>query len=325
MDWPREFTPIAAILSKKLGYTLLKPKRELSGKSGARTYTCLPESTVGRPLAVIVKVGAQAVLDADLHGLRMAQSMFRDAGEMLEGHVRADGLVAIPLKVVSDNAMPFGEWYLSADPTSVGKVVDELFTEVLRLGDLTLSAVNENAFAQYAIHDPKAFNEALCELGRDGQELLAWWLRSTATDPSGTVRRLAHGDLHSGNILVTAPAGRPYVIDFGATGVHHFPRDLAKFEREIWLRLFRPTEPNRVAACEELAAALDAAPAVDSEVLKALEVLRQLRSLVAKFASAGTCVEHDFDVALLAQFMFAAANRDERDSVRRAALARALL
>ena len=77
--------------------------------------------------------------------------------------------------------MPFDEWYLSADPTSVGKVVDELFTEVLRLGDLTLSAVNENAFAQYAINDSKAFNEALCELGHDGQELLAWWLRSTAT------------------------------------------------------------------------------------------------------------------------------------------------
>src|SRR5882724_1454817 len=112
MDWPREFTTIAAVLSEKLGYTMLKPKRELSGKSGARTYTCLPESTIGRPLAVIVKVGAQAVLDADLHGLRLAQSMFRDAGEMLEGHVRADRLVAIPLKVVSDNAMPFDEWYL---------------------------------------------------------------------------------------------------------------------------------------------------------------------------------------------------------------------
>ena len=207
---------------------------------------------------------------------------------------------------------------------SAGKVIGELFTEVLRLGDLTLSAVNENAFAQYVIHDPKVFNQALSELGRDGQELLAWWLRAKETDPSGTVRRLAHGDMHSRNILVTAPTGRPYVIDFGATGIHHFPRDLAKLEREVWLRLFRPTEPDRVAACEELAAAVDAAPRVDSEVLKALEVLRQLRSLAARFVSAETSAEYEYDVAALAQFMFAAANRHERDSVRRAALVRAL-
>ena len=112
MDWPQEFVPIVEVLSRKLGWTMLRPIRELSGKSGARTYTCLPESSVGRPLAVIVKVGREAVLDTDLNGLRFAQSVFRDAGEMLEGHVRDEGMVAIPLRIVSDNAIPFDEWYL---------------------------------------------------------------------------------------------------------------------------------------------------------------------------------------------------------------------
>lgn len=324
MDWPMEFASTIAALSRGLDFTELKPICELSGKSGARTYLCLPESNIGRPAAVIAKVGREAVLDADLHGLRLAQSMFRDAGEMLNGYVRSDGIVAIPLKIVSDNVTHFDEWYLSADPIKVSEVVSELFIDVLRLGELTLSAVNENAFAQYVIHNPKVFNQALSELGRSGQELFAWWLHAEVTDQYGTVRRLAHGDLHSRNILVAAPVGRPYVIDFGASGIHHFPRDLAKFERDIWLRLFRPTESDRVAACEELAAALDVTSRVDSEVLKATEVLQQLRSLAARFVSAETSVDHEYDVALLAQFMFAAANRDEPDSVRQAALVRAL-
>jgi SAM-dependent methyltransferase len=322
MEWPSGLADIGAELARRLGFSGLHIVRELSGASGARTFMCRPESAAGRPHSVIVKIGPAGVMAADLGGLLLARTMFRDAGAMLDSHLSAGGLVAIPLTLAGRSPVTLAEWYAAASSADAAQLVDEIFIDVLRVPQLTVSTVNHSAFACYTITDPAALRQRLAELGDEGKQLWRWWRQAAERSTAASARRLGHGDLHSGNILCSDGPARVSVVDFGATGNHHYLRDFARLEREVWLVLHRPGDADRVSSCAALAAAHDDPAAADGENAKAMAMLGRLRSLAKEHSPSAVDMTGEYEVALLAQFMFAAASR-AAEPVRRAALARA--
>src|SRR5205085_2177832 len=130
--------------------------------------------------------------------------------------------------------------------------------------------------------------------------------------------------LHSGNFLVDRK-GSAHVIDFGSIGSQwHAWRDLTKVVRDIYLELFRPAQ-DRQNAVEELwktvgVVSVPGAPCPDPELEKARSALQTLE----EFAAAGIPPDVDwareYQVALLAVFMFAASDDRRLAGQRRAAL-----
>ncbi|NMO55224.1 methyltransferase domain-containing protein [Actinoplanes sp. TBRC 11911] len=321
IEWPEEFAGLRTAIAERAGYQELSIVERLSGASGAATFLCRPESTMGRPHHLVVKAGPAALLRQDLDGLRRARTMFRDAGTMLDDHVEIDGQIAIPLALAGNRPATFATWFAGATLAEVEAVVDDVLLHTLRLPDLALQPTNKNAFACHTLTEPEKLGRRLADLGIDGSRLWLWWAQATerSTRPSAT--RLAHGDLHGGNILVSDGEPRTHVVDFAATRPAHYLTDLAKLERDIWLRLYRGDETDRVAACARLAES--SVQSAEPEEKKALAALRRIQAIAAKFAPPDLDGVWEYEVALAAQFMFAAGSVHLSLPARRAALARA--
>lgn len=303
MEWPVEFANIHAALLEHLGYTSLDIIRVMSGLSGAATYLCKPESQLGRPNPVVVKVGNATEMSRDINGLRQARTMFRDAGQMLDTHVECGGMIALPLSLIGEDAMPFSEWYVNACTEDAVAAVDDLFRNVLRLEHLALNLTNRSVFRCHTIDDPIAVQRRLSALGSAGAQLWLWWEQAFTLVSSVSATRLAHGDLHGGNILVTADGSRTNVVDFGSVGEKHYLMDIVSLERDIRLK-FDPTnhhEPERTEAVTE-----------------------RLRDLARAHAPSGVDSTFEYDVALATRFMFTAASTHASEEIRRAALSHAV-
>jgi SAM-dependent methyltransferase len=321
MEWPEEFAGVHAAIAERAGFQELAIVQRLSGASGAATFLCRPESTMGRPQYLVIKAGPAAILSQDLEGLRRARLMFRDAGAMLDSHVESDGQMAIPLTLAGSRPSTFAEWLPGATSEEAEAVVDDVLRNTLRLEHLTLHPTNKSAFGCHTLTRPEMLSRRLTDLGIDGSRLWLWWIQASERSTRHSAIRLAHGDLHGGNILVSDADPRTHVVDFAATRSGHYLTDLAKLERDIWLRLYRGDETDRVAACARLAE-LDN-DAAGPEEQKALALFRQLHGIANEFVPSGLDTEYEYEVALVAQFMFAAASVHHSMSARRAALTRA--
>lgn len=303
MEWPAKFADIHTALLEHLGYSSLDIIRDMSGLSGAATYLCRPESRLGRPNPVVVKVGSAADLAKDIDGLRQARTMFRDAGKMLDTHVKRGGMIALPLSLVGEDAVPFAEWYVTARPEDAVAAVDDLFRNVLRLEHLALNLTNRSVFRCHTIDDPAAVQRMLSALGSAGAQLWLWWDQAFTRVSSVSATRLAHGDLHGGNILVSTDGVRTNVVDFGSVGEKHYLIDIVNLERDIRLK-FDPAnqqEPERTDAVTE-----------------------RLRELAQAYAPTDVDANFEYDVALATRFMFTAASRHASEEIRRAALRHAV-
>jgi Phosphotransferase enzyme family len=321
MRWPEGERAIAMELAKRLGHTALIPVRELSGVSGARTYLCLPEGSHGRPNAIVVKIGAESLLELDLAGLRLAAAYFRDADLALEASTTAGGLTAIPLRLVSSDAITFEDLYRGdSSPDRVISLIDELFDDVLRLPDLTVQLTSTNAFALYSIIDEPRLARELHDVGDGVPGLIDWWSRARATVQSGSYSRLCHGDLHGRNVLVSIEPERVYAVDFGQTREDHALRDLAKLEREIHLTLLGASHAGRWTSGVLGSVAPEIGHNADPELVKASAAVARIRDHAKNHLPSDAVVQFEYGVALLAQFMFAAGNRALPMATRRAAL-----
>jgi len=303
VDWPPEFADIRAVLLEHLGYTSLNIIRDMSGRSGAATYLCNPESRLGRPNAVVVKVGKATDLARDIDGLRHARTMFRDAGGMLDTHVEYGDMIALPLSLVGKDAVSFQKWYASASPEDAVAAVDDLFRNVLRLEHLALNPTNRSVFRCHTIDDPAAVQRRLSALGSEGAQLWLWWEQAFTRVSSVSATRLAHGDLHSGNILVSTDGPRTNVVDFGSVGEKHYLTDIVTLEQDIRLKL----------------------DLVNEQALKRMNaVTGRLRELARAYAPADIDADFEYNVALATRYMFTAASKHASEEVRRSALRYAL-
>lgn len=303
MEWPPEFASIHAALLENLGYTSLDIVRDISGLSGAATYLCSPESRLGRPNPVVVKVGPAADLARDIDGLRQARIMFRDAGRMLDTYVEHRDMIALPLSLIGEDAMPFTEWYKTASSEEAVAAVDDLFCNVLRIGHLAVNPTNRSVFRCHTINETTVVQRRLSALGPEGAQLWLWWEQASKRVSSPSATRLAHGDLHGGNILVSTDRARTNVVDFGNVGEKHYLTDIVKLERDIQLKHD---------------------PAHEQEPERTDAVARRLRELAREYAPTNIDASVEYDAALLAQFMFTAASRHAPEEIRYVALREAL-
>ncbi|MFA1539965.1 methyltransferase domain-containing protein [Actinomadura monticuli] len=308
MEWPPKYAGIHAALLDRFNFTSLAIVRDMSGASGAATYLCLPESSLGRPHQMVVKVGAAEDLSRDVDGLRLARTMYRNAGQMLDAQVEHRELIALPLSLTGTNAVPFAEWYTTATAAEAVTALDDLFHNVLRLDQLTLNLTNRSVFRCHTIDDPASVHRRLSALGIEGARLWAWWDQAFTRLSISSATRLAHGDLHGGNILVSASHGSADgpgidVVDFGNVGEKHYLADFVSLERDIVLKL-------------------DPDAALEPERTEA--VTGRLRELARAHAPSGVDPDFEYDVALATRFMFSAASAHASEELRRTALDHAL-
>lgn len=303
MQWPAKFAGVRAALLERLDYTGLDIIRDMSGASGAATYLCMPESRLGRPNPVVIKVGATTDLARDIDGLRQARTMFRDAGRILDTHVEHGDMIALPLSLVGEDAVPFAEWYATASPEDAVAAVDDLFRNVLRLEHLALNPTNRSVFRCHTIDDSAVVQRRLSTLGSEGAQLWLWWEQAFARVSGASATRLAHGDLHGGNILVSTDIPRTNFVDFGRVGEKHYLTDIVSLERDIRLKLD---------------------PAAEQEPERTDAVTGRLRELARAYAPTGVDADFEYDVALATRFMFTAASKHAPEEVRITALRHAL-
>jgi len=321
-QWPEEFHKALVELAERQKYTEIHKIQELSGGGGARTFRAAPGGDPGIANRIIIKVGPQVVVTEDVKGLEEAKKYFRDAHYSLTNPIEFDGMGCCAMVDVSSfSGQSFHDFYLQTkEPEVVTRIIDDLFRNVLRRGGaspLTVHSTPENVFQLYQFNNARALSSELQNVGDDVPTLGDWWERAREKCEYGTFKILSHGDLHAGNIIIAH--GRPCLIDFGQTGYRHVMLDLAKFERDIRLVL-TPLEQQRQLNSAEQPPAEAEGSGHNAEFQKACQTIEVIRRNARASLPPESDWEFEYLAALLAQFIFAAADTRRPPALRHAAL-----
>jgi len=321
-QWPEEFHKVLVELVGRQKYTEIHKIQELSGGGGARTFRAAPSGGPGIANRIIIKVGPQVVVTEDVKGLEEAKKYFRDAHYSLTNPIEFDGVGCCAMvDVGSVNGQSFHDFYLrTKEPEVVSRIVEDLFRNVLRRGGaspLTVHSTPENVFRLYQFNNARALSRELQNVGDDVPTLGDWWERAREKCEYGTFKILSHGDLHAGNIIIAN--GSPYLIDFGQTGYRHVMLDLAKFERDIRLVLTPLEQQQQLNSAQQPSAEAEVS-GHNAEFQKACQTIEVIRRIARTSLPPESDWEFEYRAALLAQFIFAAADTRRPPALRHAAL-----
>jgi SAM-dependent methyltransferase len=317
--WPEEYWDVLRALAGSLDYSGLQIRQTLSGRGGAQTYLVQPSGD-SLPNRIIVKLGSEEVLKGDEAGTKLASTLLGHAHHGIKT-VTDHGRTGIAMVLVGDGeGIHFDEFYERSSTADITRLIERLFGRALRRPEHAPRRTDESVFSMtlFDVEVARGLRHCKDEVPGFG----AWWRHARDVYRQGSYTLLSHGDLHSGNILVTVD-GVPQVIDFGTLRPsHHIMRDPAKFEREIRLLLLRQLprlDPN---ALEDALAGVSSAS--DPRVIKAVEAIHAIRRVAEMLPPIAGDWKFEYKAALLAQFLFAVANQNLLEDVRRTMLAWAI-
>lgn len=333
-NWPRELEGVVSEVAQQLGVNSLYCEAEISGLGGARTFRARTDAKMGIGKRLVLKIGKPELINDELRRYREAQihfgthpslQYFSEVGEppsWLAMSVALDGL-----------GETLRRRFDTLSDEEIDTVIDRLFIKGIRLYERNEFNRARSAFNQYAVHP--SLVPKLREIGDGPYTLVDWWKDAAANDEPRSTEAYIHGDLHCGNVLVAGKGESIQIslIDFGLSGMGHAYRDLAKLERDLCLFVASAKDDSVSKRLSEIDSLLEEGPRStssaidpnDPNVERAARAIRQIRNLAQGLSRVanGARWQHEYDVALIAQFMFAAGNRSISEAKRLAAIDRA--
>jgi|GEM_PF-2096085 len=323
--WPEEIRSLISRICLELGYNAIHLDKHVSGRSGAKTYLAIPESAVGTPNMIVIKIGNAFQIGKDIDGSIHAGNFFNNKPiirlDISEGAIRC-----IVMELTGGReGITFENYYLKTDNyENITEIINIIFENSLNINNLNPRTTNLNAFKLYEFDNPSKINNELIRLGDDLPGTIHWINEAKNKcdqDPrwNHSKKMLVHGDLHSRNLIISNKI--PFIIDFGLTGVQHLWRDIAKLEREIRLFLYLTNCQNPDEDSNKLNVLLENIDNTYNDnninLKKAFETIKCIR----RFAIVNDIDwEFNYNVALLYQFIFAACNEELNINIRQNAV-----
>lgn len=328
--WPSGFHGLLDRVVAKLGVDSLYFEDEISGLSGARTFRARTDTTEGIGHRVVLKIGEREQIEDEQRRYKEAKTHFGSHPALRDFGEKDDSQSWLVMSVALDGlGQTLRDRFDDLSEDEIDRVIDQLFNRGIRLCEKTGFNRARSAFDQYALQPDLI--PRLREIGDPPYTLADWWDHAAASDVKRSTEAYIHGDLHGGNVLVAGNGDSIIIslIDYGLSGTGHAYRDLAKLERDLCLFVASARDDSvsaRLSAIDgQLQRACPTSVPTDPNVKNAVRAIRQIREFAKGFARVadGDQWQHEYDVALIAQFVFSAGNRKVSEAKRRAALDRA--
>lgn len=326
-NWPDDLLAVVSEVQQKLGVDSLYYEEEISGLGGARTFRARTDMQEGIGQRVVLKIGAHAQISDEQRRYHQAKIHFGTQPALQDFAEQGNSLSWLAMSVALDGlGDTLRRRFDNLSEKEIETVIDALFKKGIRLYDKTVFNKARSAFNQYSLHP--SLVPKLREIDDGPYTLFDWWEHAAVSDEQRSTEAYIHGDLHCGNVLVDGNGDsiKISLIDFGLSGMGHAYRDLAKLERDLCLFVASARDHSVSARLKAIDSQLQgtqpASGSKDADVERAVRAIRQIRELAQGFSqvSGGNRWKHEYDVALIAQFMFAAGNRNISEAKRRAAL-----
>jgi SAM-dependent methyltransferase len=319
LEWPEVFREVLEKIAEEMDLDEIHPIQDLSGASGAHTFSARAESARGRIPFFLLKLGTVDVLRKDQQGNVIAKWYFKNAHYQIHD-TSTEGYVCSALTPAGGGAViTFESYYADHDADEVVKAIDEVFGNLLNYQNLNVKLSSGNVFNLYEFHNAEVMARELRRVGQSPPTLVGWWKRAQNSPDihakSATIT--AHGDLHGKNIMMHDD--QPFLIDFGQTGDWHLMRDYAKLERTVRLFMYLDEtsgysndEKNTKVLNEVIKndGDLSAVPnEIKNPVEKAYKAVAEIRKHARELCQRApdTKLDIEYPAALLAQFIFGAA------------------
>lgn len=280
------------------------------GHGNALKLQLTPSVKRGRPNWYVLKAGQKVDIEKEYSSYRdfVRHYAFRHPVSAIGSKALRRNSMGGLLYHFVRHASQLREYYDVNPSESVGRVIANLFDEII--GVWSDPHVESNDLRAMTFNDERAERDVEflsnmmaglldddCDYGAEKLELKYGsesivlfnpnpFLGFLANPLALWIEGLAHGDLHSGNVLVLEGTEEPVLIDFSETGENHaIFRDFAKFEAHAALELLAEP-PDLVAVKKFIAWQIDPNSFVPSDWSgrsddwpeeKALGVIRQVR------------------------------------------------
>ena len=329
-SWPEDYHELLNAVARHLGLRGLYLVAEISGMSGARTFRANTVAPGGSGNPIVLKIGKKRLIANESKRFNKAANEFSHQPAMRNQVIEKAEWACIAMTVALDGrGQSLRTCFNGLEAKQIDTVLENLFEVATRFPKKNAIRMGCNPYALYNLQRQSLIRN-LRAAGDSPYTLVDWWERAQKESERASESRFTHGDLHGGNVLVDrkqlAPGRGVSILDFGLSGEGHAYRDFAKLERDIWL-FVDGVDPSKAGdRCDAIARALQpGAPVpVDESIKRAVRGSIGLRELASKYMGpANKQWEYEYRVALMAQFMFAAANPRVNLWKRRAALAQA--